>query len=58
MHGLNGVYRQRAQNGYDSACLQLTTTEVVAAERQARDWQRRRRATNLAPTFTPIQVAP
>lgn len=43
MHGLDGVHRQHAQDGYDSVRSQLTTTEVLAARRRARDWERRRR---------------
>jgi TPR repeat protein len=55
MTGLNGVHRQRAQNGYDSACSQLTTTEIAAAQRRARDWERRRK-TNSVRALEPIQA--
>jgi len=54
--GLNGVHRQRAQNGFDNASAQLTTTEIAAAQRRARDWERRRRKTNAVRTLEPIQA--
>ncbi|MDE2229228.1 MAG: sel1 repeat family protein [Alphaproteobacteria bacterium] len=54
MTGLNGVHRQRAQDGYASVCSQLTTTEIQAAQRRARDWDRRRRRAMLA---APIRAA-
>ncbi|MDE1969295.1 MAG: sel1 repeat family protein [Alphaproteobacteria bacterium] len=56
MHGLNGVHRQRAQDGYDSARSQLTTTEILAAQRRARDWERRRRAANPVPAPTLLRA--
>ncbi|HEV2264855.1 MAG TPA: hypothetical protein VGR79_10025 [Stellaceae bacterium] len=56
MHGLNGVHRQRARDGYDSVRSQLTTTEILAAERRARDWERRRRVVNRATASTPLQA--
>lgn len=56
MHGLNGVHRQRAQEGYDGARSQLTTTEIRAAERRACDWERRRRAANPPPALAPIRA--
>ncbi|MDE2165694.1 MAG: sel1 repeat family protein [Alphaproteobacteria bacterium] len=40
---LNGIHRLRAQGGYDQVRSELTTTEVLAAQRRARDWERRRR---------------
>ncbi len=40
--GLQGVHRQRAQGGYEQVRSELTTTEVLAAQRRARDWERRR----------------
>ncbi|HYL33174.1 MAG TPA: hypothetical protein VEU53_08510 [Stellaceae bacterium] len=57
MHGLNGVHHQRARDGYDSVRSQLTTTEILAAERRARDWERRRRVANPAAVFTPLRVS-
>jgi TPR repeat protein len=56
MTGLNGVHRQRAQNGYDGACSQLTTSEIAAAQRRARDWDRRLRKTNTMAALTPIRA--
>ncbi|MGH6968964.1 MAG: tetratricopeptide repeat protein [Stellaceae bacterium] len=58
MTGLDGVHRQRAQDGYKNTCSQLTTMEIQAAQRRARDWERRRRrAASPVPTLTPIRVA-
>ncbi|MGH6975900.1 MAG: tetratricopeptide repeat protein [Stellaceae bacterium] len=56
MTGLDGVHRQRAQNGYDNVSAQLTTTEILAVQRRARDWERRRTA-SLAPAVTKIRAA-
>ncbi len=56
MTALNGVHRQRAQNGLDNASAQLTTTEIAAAQRRARDWERRRRKTNAVRALEPIQA--
>lgn len=56
MSGLAGVHHQRAQEGYDSARSQLTTTEIQAAERRARDWERRHRTANLVPAPTSLQA--
>ena len=57
MTGLNGVHRQRAQDGYDSVRSQLTTTEILAARRRARDWEHRRHAADPAAELMPIQAA-
>lgn len=38
--GLSGVHRQRARAGYESVRTQLTTTEIMAAQRRAHDWVR------------------
>ncbi|MGH6974063.1 MAG: tetratricopeptide repeat protein [Stellaceae bacterium] len=47
MTGLIGIHRQRARDGYESVRSQLTTTEILAAQRRARDWGRHwRRAAN------------
>ncbi|HYL49916.1 MAG TPA: hypothetical protein VET84_11155 [Stellaceae bacterium] len=56
IHGLNGVHRQRARDGYDGVRSQLTTAEMLAAERRARDWERRRRAATPAPAPTPLRA--
>src|SRR5579872_1090812 len=55
MHGLDGVHRQRAQNGYDNASGQLTTTQILAARRRARDWERRHRTVEPASANPPAR---
>ena len=51
MAGLNGIHRQRARDGYESVRSQLTTTEILAAQRRAHGWVRRwRRVANSTST--------
>jgi TPR repeat protein len=56
--GLNGIHRQRAQDGYERVRSELTTTELLAAQRRARDWERRRnRAASPLSATSSVQVA-
>lgn len=57
--GLKGVHRQRARDGYESVRTQLTTTEILAAQRRAREWERRqRRKMDTASAASSARAAP
>jgi len=57
MTALDGVHRQRAQNGYRDASAQLTAPEILAARRRAREWEHRRRTAAPASERSPARAA-